>query len=66
MKIIGFSIDKYDRFDINNMTDVEKNEAMLEDSANTFCYDNIDDFFNDLNDDCVDTENNWWVKVNID
>lgn len=66
MKIIGFSIDVYDRTDLDSMTDVQLYETMLEDSHNTFCYDNVEDFFDSLNDDVIDTENNWWKVVNID
>ena len=66
MKIIGFSIDVYDRTDLDSMTDVQLYETMLEDSHNTFCYDNVEYFFDSLNDDVIDTENNWWKVVNID
>ena len=66
MKIIGFSIDVYDRTNLDSMTDVQLYETMLEDSYNTFCYDNVEDFFDSLNDDVIDTENNWWKVVNID
>lgn len=66
MKIIGFSIDKYDITDLDSMSDVQLYETMLEDSSNTFCYDNIEYFFDSLNAEVIDTENNWWKVVNID
>lgn len=66
MKVISFSIDVYDRTKLDSMNDVQLYETMLEDSSNTSCYDNIEDFFDSLNDDMIDTENNWWKVVNID
>lgn len=66
MKVISFSIDVYDRTDLDSMSDVQLYETMLEDSSNTSCYDNIEDFFDSLNDDMIDTENNWWKVVDID
>lgn len=63
-KVLGFPVDEYDRSQSHIMTDVQLNEAYLED-VNVHCYDNVNDFFNDLNDGMVDTENIWWKAVKI-
>ena len=64
-KVIGFPIEEFDRVILDDMTDVQLNEAFLENS-NCISYDCVEDFFNDLNDELIDTENNWWKIVNID
>lgn len=64
-KVLGFPIDDYDKSDLQIMTDVQLNDTYLEDTS-VSCYDNVNDFFNDLNDDCVDTENMWWFMVDVD
>lgn len=64
-KVLGFPIEDYDRSDLQIMTDVQLNDTYLEDTS-VSCYDNVNDFFNDLNDDCVDTENMWWFMVDVD
>ena len=64
-KVIGIPIEDFDRSQLDDMTDVQLNELFLENS-NCISYDYIGDFFDDLNNDMVDTENNWWKLVNID
>lgn len=63
-KVIGFPVEEFDRTQLDIMTDVQLNEVFLEDSR-CIGYDCLEDFFNDLNDDLIDTENNWWKIVNI-
>jgi len=63
-KIIGFDINSYDLDKLNAMTDVQKNELYLSDDENTCCWDSVKDFFNDMNDDVVDTENIYYFLVN--
>lgn len=65
MKVLGFPIDDFERSQLEKMTDVQLNETFLENS-NCISYDSVKAFFNDLNDDLVDTDNNWWFVVKID
>ena len=65
-KVLGFSVLKYDRSYLETLTDTQKNELYLEDCNNTICYDCLDDFFNELNDDCVDTDGYWLFVVDVD
>lgn len=65
-KVLGFSVLKYDRSYLETLTDTQKNELYLEDCDNTICYDCVDDFFNELNDDCVDTNGYWLFGVDVD
>ena len=65
MKVLGFPIDDFERSQLEKMTDVQLNETFLENS-NCISYDSVKSFFNDLNDDLVDTDNNWWFVVKID
>jgi hypothetical protein len=65
MKVLGFPIDDFDRNKLDEMTDIQLNETFLENS-NCISYDSVKSFFNDLNDDLVDIDNNWWFVVKID
>jgi hypothetical protein len=65
MKVLGFPIDDFERSHLEKMTDVQLNETFLE-NTNCISYDSVKDFFNDLNSDMVDTDNNWWFLVKID
>jgi hypothetical protein len=65
MKVLGFPIDDFERNQLEKMTDVQLNETFLE-NTNCMSYDSVKDFFNDLNSDMVDTDNNWWFLVKID
>ena len=65
MKVLGFPIDDFERNQLEKMTDVQLNETFLE-NTNCISYDSVKDFFNDLNSDMVDTDNNWWFLVKID
>lgn len=68
LKILTFSVDAYDRSELDELTDVQLYEYALADSENAFIYDyaNIREFTDDINSDLVDSENNWvyFVKVN--
>lgn len=64
-KVLGFPIDDYDRSQLDIMTDFQLNETYFED-IDVVCYENVSDFFNELNDDDVDTKTKWWKIVNID
>lgn len=65
-KVLGFSVLKYDRSYLETLTDTQKNELYLEDCDNTICYDCVKDFFNELNDDGVDTNAYWLFGVDVD
>lgn len=64
--VVGFSVDTYDRSTIERLTDREKHEYTLEDIDETMSYDNVKAWFNDLNDDLIDTENYFWYVITID
>lgn len=63
IKVVGFSVYAYQKNDLNRMSDHEKYEAFLSDDENCASYDCIDDWFNDLNDDMIDTEGMFWFIV---
>lgn len=65
-KVLGFSVEEYNKKQLSYMSDRNKFETYLEDQDNVVCYDCVEDFFNELNDDMVDTENNFWYVVNVD
>ena len=64
LKILTFSVDVYDRSELDELTDVQLYEYALADSENTFIYDyaNIREFTDDL----IDSENNWVYFVKVD
>lgn len=66
MKILGFSIEKYDRDYLDKLTDVQLNEIALSDDEYAFIYDDVRSFTDCLNDELVDIDNNWIYPVNID
>ena len=66
MKILTFSVDVYERSYLDTLTDAQLYEIALSDSENTFIYDGVRSFTNEVNDDMVDTENNWIYAINID
>jgi len=65
-KVLGFSVLVYDRIYLERLTDTQKNKLYLEDCDNTICYDSLDDFFYELNNDCVDTDGYWLFVVDVD
>ena len=65
MKVLGFPIDKYNRDYTDNLTDVQKNEHYLSDES-ILCWPTPQVFFNELNDEMVDSENYWFYIINID
>ena len=65
-KVLGFSALVYDRSYLETLTDTQKNELYLKDCDNAICYYCIDEFFHELNDDCVDTEGYWFFVVDLD
>lgn len=66
MKILGFSIEKYDRDYLDKLTDVQLNEIALNDNEDTFIYDDVRSFTDCLNGEFVDVDNNWVYPVNVD
>lgn len=68
LKILTFSVDAYDRSELDELTDVQLYEYALADSENAFIYDytNIREFTDDINSDLVDSENNWVYFVKVD
>ena len=65
-KVLGFSVLVYDRSYLETLTDTQKNELYLKDCDNAICYYWIEEFLDELNDDCVDTEGYWFFAVEID
>ena len=65
-KVLGFSICKYNRQEIENLDDFEKNKLYLEDRHfDTKRYNSVKDFFESLNNGYVDTENYFWYVVEV-
>ena len=66
--VIGIPIDfdNIDGFDPRLFSDKETYEYYQENKKKCFLYHDIKDFFADLNEDRVDTENNFWLHVEID
>ena len=59
---ISFPIDNYDRSKLDGLT---KNELLqLAEKDRKCTIETLGQFQQDLNDDWVDTENNWWYFVN--
>lgn len=66
MKILGFSIEKYDRDYLDKLTDVQLNEIALSDDEDAFIYDDVRSFTDHLNGEFVDVDNNWIYPINVD
>ena len=60
--VVGFPIDIDSDIDYNSLTDRQKYEMALE-KQDVVIYDNPKDFFNELNEDIVDTENMYWFII---
>lgn len=65
MKILGFSVEKYDKTFLDNLTEVQLNEFALSDDEYVQIYDDVCTFINELNDGLVDVTNNWFYPVNV-
>lgn len=64
-KVLGFSVYTYDKQQLNKLDDFEKYKLYLEDYFKTKCYNSVNDFFESLNNEYVDTERFWWFMVEI-
>lgn len=64
--VLGFDIydDDHDRDDLEDMSEEELYDY-AKTADNTIIYDEVEEFFIDLNNDEVDTENMWWFVVEI-
>lgn len=60
--VVGFPIDIDSDIDYNSLTDRQKYEMALE-NQDAVIYDSPKDFFNELNEDIVDTENMYWFII---
>ena len=63
--VVGFSAFDFFRKDLDKLSDREKHEYFLN-SETSISYDSPNDFFNELNDGFVDTENYFWYLIEID
>lgn len=68
LRILTFDVSVYNKTELDTLTEVQLNEYALSDSENAFIYDyaNVKEFIDDLNNDSIDTENNWLYAINID
>lgn len=57
MRIVWFSVDKYNRTELEKMSDKEKYQLALSDDTDTAIWDDVKSFETDLNDDLVNIEN---------
>lgn len=62
IRVLGFSVDDYERVSLDRMTDRQLNEMALDDEG-CVIYDTLFDFQGALNDDLVDTENMFWYFI---
>lgn len=63
--VVGFEIQLDSDISYNTLTDRQKHEMALYDE-NAIIYDCPKDFFEEMNADCVDTENYLWFLIDID
>lgn len=63
--VVGFEIVLDSNISYNKLTDRQKHEMALYDE-NARIYDCPKDFFADMNEDLVDTENYLWYLIDID
>lgn len=59
--VVGFSIFGYNPKVIKKLTDRQKHELALSDDEYAVIYDNVNDFFNDLNDKVVDINMRFYI-----
>lgn len=60
--VVGFSVDKYSLDYLNGLSPKYLYEMACEDEE-AVIYDSVDIFFNELNSNLIDTENNLWFLV---
>lgn len=60
--VIGFPVEKYPLGGLNNLTPRQKYEYALSDEE-CVIFETTDEFFDMLNNDLIDTENNFWFDV---
>lgn len=65
MKVLGFDIDFYNRSALEEMTDKALYQLYLDENKGIILFDSPQQFFTDLNDEYVDTENYWYYFVKI-
>ena len=68
MIVVGFPIEfeSYKSKEYyDSLNDRQKHEHALYDEE-AIIYDNVNDFFNEMNEDLVDTEHNYWYVIQID
>ena len=63
--VVGFEVDLNCNVSYNDLTDRQKHEMALYDE-NARIYDCPKDFFAEMNEDLVDTENYLWFLIDID
>ena len=63
VRVVGFPCDSYDRKWLDSINDRERSEAACAD-GNTFIFEDLREFQEYLNNDMVDTENNWIYFLN--
>lgn len=62
--VVGFPCEDYKLDDLKKLTDRQKHEYALED-PNCFISNSVEDYFNELNDNTIDTENVFWFPINV-
>lgn len=63
--VVGFDVEADSPISVFELTDRQLHEKALYDD-NAVIYDDIQDFFGDMNADLVDTENKYWFYITID
>lgn len=66
MKILVFSVEKYEKDYLDKLTEVQLHELALSDDNDTFLYDNVYSFIDNLNNEFINIDNSWVYAVNID
>lgn len=78
MKVIGFNIESYSRYGVNNtiedgyknivplekMTPQQRYETALADDEDTCIWDSVEALLQDMNDECVSTNDMWFYTYN--
>lgn len=63
IRVLGFSVDAYERTKLEKMSNKRKLQVAESDTENCVIYDSLLDWQNGLNSDFIDTDNNWWYFV---
>ncbi len=61
-KVIGFPVDSFEKSYLDSLNSSYLFELGCE-TEESIIYDSVDEFLSELNDDLVDTENNFWYYV---